>query len=88
MMKNLFNYFKKINMAFKDSDIRNFLAIINNVLSFVFLFALLFVEIPEKNETIINIAVGSILVSSFANIINYFFGSSKKQDEKNTTNAK
>lgn len=75
-------------MAFKDSDIRNFLAIINNVLSFVFLFALLFVEIPEKNETIINIAVGSILVSSFANIINYFFGSSKKQDEKNTTNGK
>ncbi|MGN6352808.1 MAG: hypothetical protein ACTHLB_05430 [Parafilimonas sp.] len=73
-------------MKLPKMDIHNALALVVILLSFAFLFSLLFVTVPKDNEHIIDIACGAVLVSGFASIISYFYGSSKKQPEKpNTT---
>jgi heme O synthase-like polyprenyltransferase len=49
---------------------------------FVLLIVLVYSEIPEKNNEILNLVVGS-LIGSFATVVGYFYGSSKGSSEKN-----
>ena len=52
------------------------------VLAFFALLALLvFNGIPEQNESLLNIAIGSLL-AAFATVVGYFYGSSKSSAEK------
>lgn len=52
------------------------------VLAFFALLALLvFNGIPEQNESLLNIAIGSLL-AAFATVVGYFYGSSKGSSDK------
>jgi succinate-acetate transporter protein len=74
---------KKIFQNLTKGEIRNTIALSMVFLSFSFLFALLFVEIPKENENMINIVAGAVLVSGLAQIVGFYFGSSKsEQDSK------
>lgn len=56
-------------------------------LSFAFLFALMLIKVPKENESIINIAAGSIL-AGLGMVLAYYFGSSKdKSDQDKVNNA-
>lgn len=57
------------------------------LMSFGFLFALLWVKIPKENETIVNVATGLVL-SALGGVVAYYFGSSKdKSDQDKVINA-
>jgi len=56
--------------------------------SFTFLFFLLFKEIPAKNEQIVSILSGGMVVAGFAAVTAYFFGSTKGSSEKTEMIAK
>lgn len=66
---------------------RSIIAFMVTALSFAFLFALMFVEIPVRNESIINVASG-IVLGVLGTVCAYYFGSSKDQsDTTKVTNA-
>ena len=48
---------------------------------FALLALLVFNGIPEQNESLLNIAIGSLL-AAFATVVGYFYGSSKSSAEK------
>jgi len=50
--------------------------------SMAMIFLLFFVEIPEGNKTLIDMAVGAIIGSGLSGIISYFYGSSKGSKDK------
>jgi hypothetical protein len=49
---------------------------------FTLLSLLIFNGIPEQNEGILNIAIGSLL-AAFSTVVAYFYGSSKGSADKN-----
>lgn len=59
-------------------DIRNTMAMTWMALSFLFLFKLLYIIIPESNRDIVMIVVG-IVVGKLNDIMGYFFGQSKSE---------
>lgn len=62
-------------------DVHNITALTVVLLSFGFLYALLFVHYPKENEQMINIFGGAVCVTGIQIVLNYLFGSSKKQAE-------
>lgn len=64
------------------SDIRNILAVMITVGCFVLLYLMQVKEIPDKNENIINIAVGFVFGGAFASVCGYYFGASKSDTNK------
>lgn len=62
-------------------NIRSILAFIIVVLSFAFLFALLFIKLPEENKDILQIATGLVL-AALGFVTGYYFGSSKNESDK------
>ena len=72
------NDFLKSITKIKITDIIAFLIVI---LSFGFLYLLLFVKIPDNNKDITNVAIGFVLGSFVAGVSGFYFGASKK-DEK------
>lgn len=68
-------------------DIRNILAVIITLGSFILLYFLLVKEIPKENRDVVIGAVGYVLGGAFAGVIGYYFGSSKTDTDK-TKNEK
>ena len=58
--------------------ITDLLALIITFASFGFLFALLWVKIPDSNKDITNITIGFVLGSFVAGVAGFYFGASKK----------
>jgi H+/Cl- antiporter ClcA len=50
---------------------------------FAFLFALIFVGVPEQNKDLLNITGGALIGAFTTGVIGYFFGSSAGSKEKN-----
>jgi ABC-type phosphate transport system permease subunit len=55
------------------------------VMAFSFDFILCFQQIPTKNETIINVVVGTINGTALVSVVSFFFGSSRGSEDKNKT---
>lgn len=49
--------------------------------SMAIVFMLFFVEVPEENQRILDMALGIVIGTGLVSVINFFFGSSKRQDE-------
>ena len=55
------------------------------IMAFSFDFILCFQQIPTKNETIINVVVGTINGTALVSVVSFFFGSSRGSEDKNKT---
>ena len=60
---------------------RSIIAFIIVLLSFSFLFALLFVKLPSENRDILQISAGLVL-AALGFVTGYYFGSSKNESDK------
>jgi len=58
-------------------DVRNIIALLAILLSFIFLFLLLYVKIPVENKDIINVSTGFVVGTCVTAIMGYFFTSTK-----------
>jgi len=67
-----------MNLPSLKEHITEILALIITLGSFIFLFTLLFVSIPNENKDITNITIGFVLGSFVAGVAGYYFGSSKQ----------
>ena len=74
-MKEFLNNIVKIKIT-------DLLALLITVGSFGFLYALLFVKIPDSNKDITNITIGFVLGSFVAGVAGFYFGASKKDEPK------
>lgn len=72
-MKEFFEFFGR--------NMRSIIAFMIVVLSFTFLFVLIKAQIPEKNESIINVAAGLVL-AALGGVVQYYFGSSKDKSDR------
>lgn len=63
------------------TDIRNTMAMVWVVCSFIFLFKLLTKAIPEQNKEVV-IAVVGIVLGKLVDIMGYYFGQSKTEVDK------
>ena len=68
-MKNLFANFK--------GNITEIIGLSVTVLSFAFMFLLLFVKVPDSNKDLVNTTLGFVLGSFAAGVAGYYFGASK-----------
>ncbi|MFL9471153.1 hypothetical protein ACKERC_02545 [Acinetobacter baumannii] len=64
---------------------RTYLAFAAIAISFFCVIGLFFVEMPEKNRDLINVALGAILGWS-GTVVAFYFGSSDKQRKEGITN--
>jgi len=53
--------------------------------SFVWLYILLFVEMPLQNREVINLLSGQVVVAGYLIVLNYMFGTSKSSADKDKT---
>lgn len=67
------------NFKFEPRDV---IGVLMLIIVFVWFFALLWIEIPEGNQKIVDIASGIIIGSGFVAVINFYFGSSKGSADK------
>lgn len=68
---------KEIWLKIKEADIRNIVAIITSVGSFVMLYLLIAKEVPTPNHDVVIAGVGYILGQSNGSVYGYLFGSTK-----------
>jgi len=71
------DFWKKITKA----DIRNTMAMVWMILSFIFLFKLLSKEIPDGNRDVVN-AIAGIVIGQLVVILGYYFTMSKTEVDK------
>lgn len=64
------------------SDIRNILAVITVIGSFVLLYQMLYKPIPVDNKDVVLTAVGFVLGGLVAGVNGYYFGASKGEAKK------
>lgn len=64
------------------ADIRNILAILVILLSFIFLFLLAVHKVPVENKELVNISTGFIIGASVGAIIGYYFTSTKQDKQQ------
>lgn len=69
---------KKLFDQIGNAEIRNIIAIISVLGCFALLFLMQFKEIPNGNQSIINIAIGFIFGGLLTGVAGYYFGASKK----------
>lgn len=75
---------KKVLGWFKDSDIRNIIAVISVVGAFLMLYLMIIKPIPSENKDTVNIAVGVVLGGLIGGVNGYYFGSSKSEKKDET----
>lgn len=63
-------------------DIRNILAIIIVLGTFVVIITMLYKEVPHGNRDTINLVVGTLLGGALGGVCGYYFGSSKNEADK------
>jgi len=61
-------------------NVRSIIAMLIVVGGFGFLFSLLFIKIPEGNDSVLNVAAGIVLAVLGA-VASYYFGSSKDKSD-------
>lgn len=66
-------------MKIPQAEIRSIITIIIVILSFLLMFVLVHFKVPSENKDLVNVAMGFIL-SGFAGVIGYYFGSSKSSE--------
>ena len=83
ILYNLRNFGKEkiILKSIGKLEFRDVLASITVLGGYVFLFCLLFFKVPKENETMINVAVGAIIVGGISGIVGFYFGASKNNIE-------
>ncbi len=78
MKKNMTEFLRKITKQ----DIRNTLAMIFTILSFIFLFKLLNREIPAGNREVV-ITIGGVIIGQLVGIMAFYYTQSKSEiDDK------
>jgi hypothetical protein len=65
----------------KSMDVRNTIGMVFTVLSFLFLFRLLYTKIPQENKDVV-IAIAGVIVGQLVTINGYYFGQSKSEVEQ------
>ena len=65
-----------------NAKIRDILAVITIILSFVAIFVILHFPIPPENKDLVNVAFGLVMGSCVSGVIGYYFGASKQPDQK------
>jgi hypothetical protein len=73
-----------VDSIFGRFQFRGVIALLVVVASFGFLFALLFVPIPEQNKETTNVTIGFVLVT-LGIVIGYYFGTSKDTSDQTKT---
>ena len=73
---------KKIMGWFKDSDIRNIIAIISVIGCFILLYLMQIKAIPVENKDVLQIAIGFVFGGLLSGVAGYYFGASKADNEK------
>jgi len=63
------------------SDIRNILAVITVVGSFIILYLMLVTAIPKDNKDTVNLALGFVLGGLVSGVAGFYFGASKGEGE-------
>lgn len=63
-------------------DIRNILAVIIVLGTFVVIITMLYKEVPQGNRDTINLVVGTLLGGALGGVVGYYFGSSKNEADK------
>lgn len=71
-------FLKKIT----SKDIRNILAVIIVVGSYVLFYFLVIKEVPAPNKDLLNIVAGMLFGGPLAGVVGYYFGSSKNEADK------
>ena len=61
---------------------RKKLATFLSAVSFLYLFAITFLEIPAENKDNVNIILGFLLGTAISTILGYYFGDSDKTDKE------
>jgi len=64
---------------------RKKLATFLSAVSFLYLFAITFLEIPTANKDNVNIILGFLLGTAISTIIGFYFGDSDKTDKETTS---
>ena len=64
------------------AKIRDVIAVMIIVLSFVAIFVILRFPIPTENKDLVNVAFGFVLGSGVSGVIGYYFGASKQPESK------
>jgi hypothetical protein len=67
-------------------DIRNTIVIMDTLLSFAFLFMLMFKEIPAANQNAVNV-LGGIIIGQLVTVYGFFFTQSKMEADERKKNA-
>ena len=62
-------------------DVRNTIGMVFTLLSFLFLFRLLYTKIPPENKDVV-IAIAGVIVGQLVTINGYYFGQSKSEVEQ------
>lgn len=62
-------------------NVRDVLAMIIIILSFIAVFVILRFPIPTENKDLVNVAFGFVLGSGVSGVIGYYFGASKNEDK-------
>ena len=75
---------KRFLATFGSTDVRNIIAITYVLGALVFLFALVFKQIPGENKDLVNI-VGGYVFGGIGMILSYYFGASKKDISETVT---
>lgn len=65
-------------------DIRNILAVIIVLGTFIVIITMLYKEVPEGNRDTINLVVGTLLGGALGGVCGYYFGASKNEVDKVT----
>jgi hypothetical protein len=63
-------------------DIRNILAVIIVVGSYILFYFLVVKEVPAANKDLLNIVAGMLFGGPLAGVVGYYFGSSKNEADK------
>lgn len=63
-------------------DIRNILAVIIVIGSYILFYFLVIKEVPAANKDLLNIVAGMLFGGPLAGVVGYYFGSSKNEADK------